>query len=134
VKTPRLPPSPKFWLAAFLFWLAALWMLSSFAIQGPPTPPVAHLDKVGHFGFFFGGSGLLTAFLYRLNPDRPNWKLIFVVVIGVLAAVGALDEWRQSLVPGRSGNDLGDWLADLFGAAAGVAIFKAIHPRLRWFS
>lgn len=131
---PQLPPSPKFWLAAFLLWFVVLWVMSSFAVVGPETPPIAHFDKVAHFGFFFGGSGLLTSFLYRYNPDRPNWKLIFIVVVGVLAAVGALDEWHQSHVPGRSGNDSADWLADLLGALVGACAFKAIHRRLKWFS
>ncbi|MEX1049415.1 MAG: VanZ family protein [Akkermansiaceae bacterium] len=130
----RLPPSPRFWLAAFLLWFGVLWVLSSFAIAGPETPPVTHFDKVAHFGFFFGGSGLLTAFFYRLNPGQPNWKLLFIGVVGVLAAVGALDEWRQSHVPGRSGNDLADWLADVTGAVSGCFVFKAIHHRLKWFS
>jgi VanZ family protein len=131
---PRLPPSPKFWLAAFLLWFGVLWIMSSFSTVGPEMPPIQYSDKIAHFGFFFGGSGLLSVFLYRLQPERPNWKLIIGVAVAVLAAVGALDEWRQSFVPGRSGNDLGDWMADLLGALAGAFVFKAIHRRLKWFS
>lgn len=131
---PRLPPSPKFWLAAFLLWFGVLWTLSSFSVAGPETPPIPYFDKIAHFGFFFGGSGLLTAFLYRLKPERPNWKLIIGVAVGVLAAIGALDEWRQSHVPGRSGNDFADWVADVTGALGGAFVFKAIHRRLKWFS
>jgi VanZ family protein len=129
---PRLPPSPKFWLATFLFWFVVLWLLSSFAVAGPDAPSIENFDKLAHFGFFFGGSGLLTAFLYRLNPERPHWKFIFIGVVGVMAAVGALDEWRQSHVPGRSGNDFADWLADVLGAMVGALVFKAVHRRLKW--
>lgn len=131
---PRLPPSPKFWLAAFLLWFGVLWTLSSFSTPGPDMPPIPHFDKVAHFGFFFGGGGLLSAFVYRLKPEPANWKLILGVSVGVLAAVGALDEWRQSQVPGRSGNDFADWVADVLGALVGASVFKSIHRRLKWFS
>lgn len=117
-----------------MLWFGVLWVFSSSTTAGPEMPPIQHVDKIAHFGFFFGGGGLLSAFLYRLNSERPNWKLIVSVAVAVLAAVGALDEWRQSFVPGRSGNDFGDWIADLLGGLAGAFVFKAIHRRLKWFS
>ena len=49
---PALPRHPRFWLGAFLFWLAALWLLSSFSQTGDYLPPIRYFDKIGHFGFF----------------------------------------------------------------------------------
>jgi VanZ family protein len=126
----RLSRNPKFWLAAFLTWLGVLWILSSRSIPGPQIPPINHFDKIAHFGYFFGGSGLLGAWLYRRNPERPNWQAIILCVIFTIAVVGALDEYHQSFTPGRSGNDPYDWLADVMGATAGVCVFKWMHRRL----
>ena len=127
----RLPRQPKFWLTAFLIWFAVLWALSSFAIGGKLGPRVDHFDKLAHFGYFFGGSGLLCAYFFRLRPDRPNWKAILSVAVGIIALTGWLDEWHQGFTPGRSGNDPYDWLADLLGATAGAFVFKRVHHRLK---
>jgi VanZ family protein len=128
----RLPRHPRFWFAAFFLWFVTLWALSSFTFEGPQTPPIAHLDKVEHFGFFLGGAGLLMAGFYRLNPGRPNWKRTVSAAVIIIALVGALDEWHQTHTPGRSGNDVFDWLADVLGGTTGALIFKALHQRLKW--
>ena len=127
----RLPRSPKFWLAGFILWFASLWGLSAFSLPGDFNAPIDHFDKIAHFGFFFGGSGLLCAYLYRRNPDQPNWPKLILTAILVVALIGALDEYHQSFTPGRYGNDPMDWLADLMGAAAGALTFKRIHFLLK---
>ena len=127
----KAPRHPVFWAAAFLLWFGALWLLSSRAHHGPEMPPIPHIDKILHFGYFFGGGGLLGATLFRLNPANPSWPKIIGFTVLLLALVGGLDEWRQSHVPGRSGNDLGDWIADVLGALCGVLVFKKFHRWLR---
>ncbi len=127
----RLLRNPKFWLAGFLLWFAVLWTLSSFPGQERLAPPIDHFDKVAHFGYFFGGGGLLSAWLFRLRPDRPDWKRIVAVVILATALIGGLDEYHQTFTPSRSGNDPYDWLADVLGAAAGAFAFKRLHHRLK---
>jgi VanZ family protein len=127
----RLPRRPNFWLFGLIVWFGVLWGLSSSALPGIPSPPIGHFDKVAHFGYFFGGAILLTACLFFKNPGSPAWRVIIPAVVIGLALVGALDEFHQSFVPGRSGNDLADWLADVAGAVAGAFTFKAIHRRLQ---
>ncbi len=129
-----LPRHPHFWLAGFLLWFGVLWALSSFRIPGEGVPPIPHLDKVAHFGYFFGGSGLISAWLYRTNPEHPKWQNIIGIAVLVIAIIGALDEYHQSFTPGRSGNDFWDWTADVLGALAGALVFKAIHHRVKWDS
>lgn len=124
---PRLPRNPKFWLAGFLIWFAILWGLSSFKLPGDFIPPVNHFDKIEHFGYFFGGGGLLCAWLYRRNPEQPDWRKLIVTAVVLIALIGALDEYHQSFTPGRSGNDPFDWLADVLGATAGAFTFKRMH-------
>lgn len=128
---PRLPRNPKFWLAGFLVWFLVLWTVSSFKIPGDFNAPVKHFDKVQHFTYFLIGSGLLSAWLFRRNPDQPNWKANIITTIIILSLIGGLDEYHQSFTPGRSGNDPFDWLADLFGAMAGAFIFMRIHHPLK---
>ena len=127
----RFPRNPKFWLAAFLLWFAILCMLSSLPGQVELVPPIDHFDKIVHFCYFFGGGGLLSAWLFRLRPDLPNWKAILSVTILTVALLGGLDEFHQTFTPGRSGNDPYDWLADILGAAAGAFTFKRIHHFLK---
>ncbi len=127
----RIPRHPHFWLAAFLLWFGALWTLSSFSLAGQYVPPVDNFDKVEHFGFFFGGAGLLCAWLFRRNPEKPNWKAIISIAVVVIGLVGWLDEYHQTFTPGRSGNDPQDWIADFSGAIAGALVFKKFHRRLK---
>ena len=128
---PRLPRHPRFWLAAFLLWFGVLWLLSSFSSGGAIGPSIPHFDKVAHFGYFFGGSVLLSGYLFFRRPARPDWKWIIITAVSLVALTGCLDEWHQSFIPGRSGNDPYDWLADVFGATAGALAFKRFHRRLQ---
>jgi VanZ family protein len=124
----RLPSQPKLWLAGFFLWLIILCILSSGPIPVKTGFEIPYFDKFVHFGYFFGGSGLLHAalFLGTKLTDRTR----YILVVGILASVGILDEWHQSWVPERSGNDPWDWLADLLGAAAGGLVFFRCR---RWF-
>ena len=132
------PPSccfkSSFWLVAFLGWAITLWILSDGPPPAPPGPGFPGIDKILHFGYFLGGAGLLSAALYLQRRDRRtevSWGRLLLTVVILLAAIGALDEWHQSWIPGRSGNDLGDWLADVAGALAGSLLFRRLHPLLQ---
>lgn len=118
---------PALWLGAFVVWFSTLWWLSSKVQHFPPGLDFRFSDKLIHFGYFFGGAGLLSAFLYRLQPERPDWRRIFLLTFLVVGLTGALDEWHQSHVPGRSGNDPADLCADLTGALAGTLVFRRFH-------
>ncbi|NJM37348.1 MAG: VanZ family protein [Akkermansiaceae bacterium] len=98
-------------------------------MPGPEEPPIANFDKIAHFGFFFGGSGLLCAYLYRRQTGTVNWKKLILTAVIIISIVGALDEYHQSFTPGRTGNDQYDWLADILGGISGAFIFKFLH---RW--
>ena len=132
---PRLPAcrsrSP-FWSTLFLLWGIVLWLLSDGPIPMRDGPDFPGFDKILHFGYFFGGAGLLSAALYLHGSNRPgfSWRRLVITVVIVLATVGALDEWHQSWIPERSGNDFGDWLADIAGALTGALVFKCFHHLL----
>lgn len=128
----RLAQSPRFWLAGFLLWLAVLYLFSSFSQVQDYSPRINHFDKIAHFGYFFGGSGLLSAYLFWRKPAEPvRWGTLIATAVICIAIVGILDEYHQSFTPGRSGNDPFDWLADVLGGIAGAFVFKRVHHLLK---
>lgn len=44
--------------------------------------------------------------------------------------VGIIDEYHQTFTPGRTGNDLGDWIADILGSIAGASYCYYMWKRL----
>lgn len=123
--------SSRFWLGCFILWLIVLFLLSASSRVAEVTPAIPNFDKFAHFGYFFGGSGLLCAFLYRRKPAHPNWIFIIGCVIAAIAITGCLDEYHQTFTPGRSGNDPFDWMADVTGATIGAFAFKRLHHLIR---
>ena len=125
MRLPALCHRSPFWFLAFIAWFVVLWFLSSGPLPAPPGPKIPHLDKVLHFGYFFGGAGLLSAALYlhRRNPPIP-WDIIHLITIVAVTTTGVIDEWHQSWYEFRSGNDAGDLAADFFGAVAGTLVFR----------
>lgn len=129
----RFPRKPVAYLCLYLGWWVTLWLLSS----GNPAPKsgfeIPHIDKVAHFGYFFIGGALLSTWCLTVKPVWRNrrWGVFFSVVM-VISLVGLLDEYRQSFTPGRSGNDMGDWIADTVGGAAGAAfVLSVVLPGIR---
>jgi VanZ family protein len=122
---------PRTWLAAFAVWFGTLWWLSSQVRHFPPGLDFRFSDKAIHFGYFLAGGFSAAAFFYRRKPDGTNWDRTFLLAILAAGFTGALDEWHQSWVPGRSGNDLPDFHADLLGSMAGALLLRACR---RWIA
>lgn len=126
----RLSRHPFFWLSAFLVWAGLLWWLSSAKRDFPSELDFRASDKLLHFGYFFGGGGLLSAFWFRLRGTLPPATKHLLGVTVAVGLFGVLDEWHQSWVPGRSGNDPGDLAADVAGAFCGALVFRRCHRLL----
>lgn len=121
---------PGFWLAGFVVWAAVLWWMSSAARDFPEGLDFRASDKILHFGYFFGGGGLFSAWWFRRRASLPPpFKHVLVTTLAV-GLIGVLDEWHQSWVPGRFGNDPGDVAADVLGALCGAAVFRRCHRLL----
>ncbi|MGJ8694826.1 MAG: VanZ family protein [Verrucomicrobiaceae bacterium] len=131
---PRFPDRIRtcgFWTCCLILWFIVLNLLSHGDKFHPSTNfffgfEFAHIDKVVHFGYFFGGGGLFSAALY-FRKDRLPWTKIILVVAVILSIVGIFDEWHQSFFANRTGNDPGDWLADTLGGFFGALVFRAVH-------
>ena len=90
---------------------------------------VPQQDKVLHFVFFLGGGTVLAASL-RLLAKLQGIPLLLAVAI-IMGSLGALDEYNQQFIPGRSGLSLEDWIADMSGAVAGVGLLRLLVAKLQ---
>jgi len=127
--TSSLKQSARFWTACFITW----FILLNFLSHGNKLPDgvnidIPHLDKIVHFGFFFGGAGLLSAALFF--KSQPSWLKLTLIVTITLSLIGIWDEYHQSFFENRTGNDPGDWLADTLGALCGSLVFRLLHRKL----
>ena len=109
---------PALWLSGVVLWAVVLFNLSAKALPAGALPPIPHVDKIAHLTYFTLGS---LCFGRLLWVGKPQWRVGRVILACVLfaATVGLLDEYHQSFTPGRSGNDLGDGLADTLGGLVG---------------
>ncbi len=86
------------------------------------APSIVNIDKLAHFSIF----GLLATLVTRMLPRKRWW-----VAIAAVSVFGVVDEFRQSLTPGRF-VEVADWVADTSGAVvASVAYrFWALYRRV----
>lgn len=125
-----LKSDPRLWAILFTVWFLILNLLSHGDRFHPPELGLSfpHADKVAHFGYFFGGAGLLSAAIYLAK--KPSWLHLTLIVTVTLSLIGILDEYHQSFFANRTGNDPADWLFDTLGALTGVLIFRKLHQHL----
>jgi VanZ family protein len=102
-----------------LLLLATVHALSSTSDLATPDLSFAiSLDKVAHFLIF----GLVATSILRMpfffNRGLRGWIYSGLFVI----FYGGLDEWRQSMTPGRA-MEFADWLADCAGALVATTLY-----------
>ncbi len=99
--------------AAFIFWLSH---------QSHPPIPRDMPDKLGHWMLFAGFGFLLMAALTKEGASTTMVRGLTALILGTIYA--ATDEVHQAYVPGRS-VELADWVADVAGLIAGIALYGA---------
>jgi VanZ family protein len=113
----------------FAIWLAILYHVSNSVPKEMPAMVVPQQDKILHFVFFLGGGVALAATL-RLLAKLQGIRLLLTVAV-VMGFLGALDEYNQQFIPGRSGLSLEDWIADMSGAVAGAGLLRVLAAKLQ---
>jgi uncharacterized protein YfiM (DUF2279 family) len=83
-------------------------------------PDELALDKLAHFTAY----AVLAALALRatLTPRRVATA---AAVLAGIACIGAVDEWHQTFIPGRS-MSAADWIADVSGALVGIAVVRLV--------
>lgn len=123
--TPSWRRSPRIWVWSFIAWFVLLnWFSHGDKLpeQLGPLFGFQHFDKVAHWGYFFGGGGLLSALLFY-GKGHAGGKLTLIAT-GILSLIGIWDEFHQSFHLNRTGNDPSDWFADTLGAFCGTLVFR----------
>lgn len=111
----------KFWLPV-VFWMAAIFVLSSIPGKEIPKIEIPHIDKFIHFSeFFILGLLLIRAFL-NTDPKRSLPRLIVLSII-IAFLYAAVDEWHQYFVSDRT-PELFDILFDYIGSSAGIFVYN----------
>ncbi len=113
------------WIVTAL-WGGLILALTSIPGSDVPTFELPAADKLGHAALY-AVLGLLIMRAMRAQARRV-WPA--VVALAGVAVFGAVDEWHQRLVPGRS-TELADWLADMVGGAIGIACAATFKGRAR---
>lgn len=105
--------------------LAVTMVFLLFYLGGLPFPAgliVEPWDKLAHFTVFAALTLLLGIYSGGRHP---------LVLILLVSAVGAIDEWHQAYLPDRSA-DIADLLVDVSAAVWGVALYSFLSARRRW--
>lgn len=111
----------------FVLWAIGITILSSMPGERFGPSPFFEADKVVHMGLFvLGGVALMGALRVATKLGALKGGL---VALGIMALLGMADEIHQLWTPGRSGADLGDWTADVVGAAIGIACVSLLYGR-----
>jgi VanZ family protein len=120
---------PLLWRVAVLLWAALLYWLSSQPSTALPGG-FAGVDKIEHATYFTLG-GMCFLLSLRLAGLAQGKTMALVLTILFCSCVGILDEWHQLHVPGRSGGDVWDWLADTLGGYLGAHAALWVERRLK---
>jgi VanZ family protein len=112
-------------LPAFLYY-SLIFYFSSRSISLKAYFPF--MDKVMHL-FEFAILGFFLSFGFFLS-SRSRLKLKIYLTLSSGALLGALDEFHQYFVPGRSAEIL-DWVADVLGILLGLLIFISLFRRAK---
>jgi len=108
---------------------AILVMVAIFTLSALPAGQLPNAfdlnDKIKHFiAYFVLGISLCLWISSDKWRAKPVIRGMFVVLI--CAIFGISDEFHQSFVPGRSGNDLGDLTADFIGGLAAPFLYLLV--------
>ncbi len=100
-----------------LAYMGLIFFLSSHPGDDLPKYSWMQFDKVLHT-LEYAGLGFFLMFGLSRSIQRPWLAVVAAALIGL--AYGVSDEFHQSFVPRRQGNDPGDMAADLLGATLGA--------------
>ena len=112
-----------------LAYVVSIYWLSSLPDLGVRRDPVIRLvSNLFHIPLFAGlAFCLLQALSGREGKQQVTWRLLGLTFL-VTTILAALDEWHQSIVPGRHSN-MKDFLLDLSGIGGMLLILRLIARR-----
>ena len=101
-------------------WTVVILLLTSLQLpRWVGAPGGSNLDKLVHFGLYFG-LGLALGRAARISGWGRPLAVVGLLVAGI--AFAALDELMQSWVPRRA-PQMADWLADVAGLVTAYVLY-----------
>ncbi len=107
-----------FFRICFILWICLILFLTSYPKLSIPTNNLLGVDKIGHFGAYFG-----LALLFNLMQIDRDYKQTRNLLLRIMFIMPVLDELHQIPIPGRSFSFF-DILADLLGFFIIILIFN----------
>jgi VanZ family protein len=123
LRTPVAPVriDPRYALLTAAYLMVIYWMSSLPDLSGPRQDPLTlFFMNLGHLPLF---AFLALCVLKTLKAVGNSWWLRYALAFAASAVSGALDEWHQSFVPGRS-SSVGDFLVDVLGIGAMLFLLR----------
>jgi VanZ family protein len=118
---PPVRIDPKYALLTAAYLMVIYWMSSLPDLSGPRQDPLTlFFMNLGHLPLF---AFLALCVVKTLKAVGTSLWLRYALAFAVSAASGALDEWHQSFVPGRS-SSVGDFLVDVLGIGAMLFLLR----------
>ena len=103
--------------------MVLIYYSSSIYGEEIPKIDIPNIDKLFHFvEYLILGALLVRAFAN--SSDKANFKLILLLSILIASIYGALDEFHQRFVSGRS-PEIFDIFSDIIGSLSGALL--SIH-------
>ena len=112
------------WLPPLLW--AGVILFGTSLPQAVVPVQTSQFDKIAHFSIYTVFAYLLTRQLLDITT---RWRSA-AIAVAIAVVFGALDEWHQRFIPGRS-TEFADWMADSAGAMVGALTCVAIARRRR---
>lgn len=110
----------RYWLPV-IAWAAVISYMSSLSGDNLPDMGIVGADKFAHFSEYLVLGMLLTRAIFGQAPKISlSRALLLSIIISVLYA--AVDEWHQTLIPGRQADVL-DFAADIAGIILGSMLY-----------
>lgn len=111
-----------------VIWAGLIFLASSIPSAKMPHIGILTYDKLIHGTVFFV-FGLLLHRAFEPRPDQRHFPwLRLAIVLFIVMVYGAMDEFHQSFVPGRS-VDFFDFLADTIGGVTAVFVLIILSIR-----
>ena len=110
------------WLPPLL-WAGVILFGTSLPQEAVPVQ-TGKIDKILHFSIYTVFSYLLTR---QISDITTRWRAA-AIAVAFATVFGALDEWHQRFIPGRS-TEFADWRADTLGAIVGALVCVALLRR-----
>jgi VanZ family protein len=118
---PPVRINPRYALLTAAYLMVIYWLSSLPDISGPRQDPLTlFLMNLGHLPLF---ACFAFCVLKTFEVVGKSWWPRYALAFAASAACGALDEWHQSFVPGRS-SSVGDFLVDVLGIAAMLLLLR----------